>query len=271
MKVDKDLLAGFISAFSGFMFEISQSEIKSTITGNTRYYYSVIQKYKIMIVVSADIKDKEEEVIPKIEALSASFIQNYGKVFEDKNWSGNRLIFNKFHDEIDRIILGPIKISIVGLGGVGKSTILRLIVGKEINLEYVPTITADIANYTGLGSREVVFWDFAGQIQFSDLWQSLLRGTRIVLLITDSTYSNLQESKKIITDLITKYYNDTMIIGIANKQDLPNRLTPEFASKILGIPTYGMIGINPDYRMKIHEILRKAIESVNEKDNFNQK
>lgn len=33
-KIDQDLLAGFLSAFSGFMMEISQSEIKSTITVN---------------------------------------------------------------------------------------------------------------------------------------------------------------------------------------------------------------------------------------------
>jgi hypothetical protein len=31
-EVDRDLLAGFLSAFSGFMKEISQSEIKSTAT-----------------------------------------------------------------------------------------------------------------------------------------------------------------------------------------------------------------------------------------------
>ena len=39
-KVDHDLLAGFLSAFSGFMKEISQSEIKSTVLAilNTLQY-----------------------------------------------------------------------------------------------------------------------------------------------------------------------------------------------------------------------------------------
>ncbi len=94
-------------------------------------------------------------------------------------------IFKEFGDFIDKTVLGPIKISIMGYGGVGKTTLLRLIVGKDVNLEYVPTITADIAPSSEFGKREVVLWDFAGQLQFADLWNSLLRGTRIVLLITD--------------------------------------------------------------------------------------
>ncbi|GAH76888.1 unnamed protein product, partial [marine sediment metagenome] len=36
--VDRDLLAGFLSAFSGFMKEISQSDIKSTATDEFKYY-----------------------------------------------------------------------------------------------------------------------------------------------------------------------------------------------------------------------------------------
>ena len=69
------------------------------------------------------------------------------------------------------------KILILGLDAAGKTTLTRLIVGKKVNLEYVPTITADIANYDKLGSRSVVLWDFAGQIQFTSLWDSLLKGT----------------------------------------------------------------------------------------------
>ena len=38
-EVDRDLLAGFLSAFSGFMKEISQSDIKSTATEDFKYFY----------------------------------------------------------------------------------------------------------------------------------------------------------------------------------------------------------------------------------------
>ena len=179
-------------------------------------------------------------------------------------------IFKEFGDFIDKTVLGPIKISIMGYGGVGKTTLLRLIVGKDVNLEYVPTITADIAPSSEFGKREVVLWDFAGQLQFADLWNRLLKGTRIVLLITDSTYNNVQESKKILSNLLEKYYKNVKVIAIANKQDLPNHLTPPFVEKILHIPTYGMISINPDYRAMIREILQKAIDEINAEDGFKE-
>ncbi len=264
-KVDQDLLAGFLSAFSGFMMEISQSEIKSTVTGNSKFIYSIA--HDILCVICTDIYDAEEEISPKIEAILEGFWTKYQHIFQQElPWDGERTIFKEYKEEIDRLILGPIKVSILGYAGVGKTTLTRLIVGEDVNLEYVPTITADIANYDKLGSRKIVLWDFAGQIQFTDLWDSLLRGTRIVLLVTDSTYKNVQDTKKILEKFLSRRYKDAVIIGIANKQDLPNRLTPPFITKILNIPTYSMIGINPDYRIVIHEIIKKLIETVNQKD-----
>jgi signal recognition particle receptor subunit beta len=86
----------------------------------------------------------------------------------------------------------------------------------------------------------------------------------------DSTFENLNGSKQIINDVLEKYYKDTLVIGIANKQDLPNRLTPEFCQKILSetenktknIKVHGMIAINQNYREKIIAILREAINQI---------
>ncbi|MFX1490031.1 MAG: ADP-ribosylation factor-like protein [Promethearchaeota archaeon] len=266
--VDRDLLAGFLSAFSGFMKEISQSDIKSTQTEDFKYFYTIIDT--IIIVVCTDLKDDDAAINTRILKIRTRFLEKYGKILESGSWGGNRTIFSEFGKELDNILLGAIKVSFIGFGGVGKTTLTKLICGKDIDLEYIPTLTVDIAEYNGDEfERSLTLWDFAGQEQYRSLWKSLLERTDITLLVTDSTYENINGSKDIIHDILDKFFGDKLVIGIANKQDLPNRLSPELCERMLSsgkrtIKTYGMVAINELYREKIMAILNDAIKIVSQ-------
>ncbi|MBY8983175.1 MAG: hypothetical protein KGD57_09515, partial [Candidatus Lokiarchaeota archaeon] len=126
-EIDRDLLAGFLSAFSGFIKEISQSDIKSTSTEDYKYYYTIIRK--ILIVLCTDLEDDDAVINSKINTIRGKFMETYGKIIEEGSWRGNRSIFLDFEKELDNIILESIKVSIIGFGGVGKTSLLHLICG----------------------------------------------------------------------------------------------------------------------------------------------
>jgi small GTP-binding protein len=269
-EVDRDLLAGFLKDFSDFMKERSQNDIKTTTTDEFKYYYTIIDE--IAIVVCTDLEEEDAEINSKITSIRVKFIEEYGGILTSGEWSGNRGIFTGFRRTLDDIILGSIKVSIIGLGGVGKNDLLRLICGKDINLEYQPTINVEITKYDGteIGiNRSITLWDFAGQSNYRALWPSLLDKTDIALLVLDSTYDSLNPIKDILRDILDKIHKDILIIGIANNQDMPNRLTPEFCEKMLSevvrdppIKVHGMVATNPAYRGKILAILRDAINEI---------
>jgi len=265
--VDRDLLAGFLNTFSNFTKEGSQSDIKSTATDEFKYFYTLIDE--IFIVICTDLEDDEATINSKITTIRVKFMEKFEELLKSGKWTGNRAIFTSFEKEIDDIVLGPIKISIIGMGGCGKRDLIHLICGKDIDLKYIPE---------GLEvSRSIELWDFAGQSNFRFLWKNLLDRTDIALLVLDSTFENVNKSKDIIRKILDKHYRDVLVIGIANKQDMPNRLTPEFCEKVLSqaereppIKVHGMVATNPAYREKILTILRDAIE-IKLQTQFNDK
>ena len=268
--VDRELLEGFLSGFSDFKKEGNQSDIKSTTTNEFKYHYTIIDNF--IIVVCTDLEDDEATINSKITTIRVKFTEKFGELLSSGQWTGNRSIFTGFQREIDHIILGAIKVSLIGMGGCGKNDLIRLICGKDIDLEYIPTINVDITTFNGteIGvNRSIVLWDFAGQSNLRALWPSLLDNTDIALLVLDSTYENVSRSKDILRDILDKIHKDILIIGIANKQDMPNRLTPQFCERILAetgrnppIQVHGMVATNPAYRERIHAILRDAINEI---------
>lgn len=154
-----------------------------------------------------------------------------------------------------------LKVSVVGPGGVGKTTIANLISGKRVTKRYDPTIGI---NFATASLREIdatiSIFDFAGQDRFGFMIEDLIRGSKITLLVTDSTPKNVLSAKRMLKWL--KKLKGGRIFGIANKQDIEGVLSPDRVEKMLGVKTYGMIAIDSRKKVHMYRILLKALQET---------
>ena len=149
------------------------------------------------------------------------------------------------------------KICIIGEQNVGKSSLLSLLQGREVQEERVPTVGLEVEDSI-LNGKKCSIWDLGGQKRFKFMWQDFLKGAGLAVIVCDSTEKNVKQTKEIY-DRFERTLG-TKIIAIANKQDLPGRLSAQEIQKRLGgLKTYGMSAIRPELRERMKEILEYEI------------
>ncbi len=254
---------GFEQAYKQIVkeaFEISNEKIKFHDFFHYRINYLSIPDKKIIFMFVSDLSDKFENVKKELVRCRKEFMGMFGDMLDEGLDEDYFEIFNPTIDLIHKN-LRP-KISLVGFSGVGKTTITRLITADDIPMEHVPTITGDIGTIK-IGKLHFHLWDFAGQEQFSFLWNNFIKGSDAVLLITDSSLENCEKSKY-FTELIRKEapYSHTAIIG--NKQDLPEAMPIVDIERHLGLKAYSMIAVDPNNRDKMITIIADILEMSGE-------
>jgi small GTP-binding protein len=168
-------------------------------------------------------------------------------------------IRDNLDDILGELIFTRFKVSFVGSGGVGKSTLLRLLFGKEPSPGgYVPTINVavDSSETIQFGTFLVTVWDFAGQAVFQDLWSFYFSGTDVIFLITDSSFRNVMQTKSLLRN-IRKEAPAVPLFIMANKQDLPESMKAEKIKRLLGAPTFAMVATDKTRR---EEFIRLMLE-----------
>jgi len=221
-----------------------------------RISYITESKLELIFLFVTGLTDNFDNIKKELIKCKKEFMNLFDDIIRHKYDSKTFEVFDPTIDATHKN-LRP-KISLVGFSGVGKTTITRLIKAEEIPMQHIPTITGDIATIK-IGKLHFHLWDFAGQEQFSYLWNNFIKGSDAVLLITDSTLENVEKSKFFL-ELIKEQAPHAHTAVIGNKQDLENAMKPDQIEKILGLKTYSMIAKDPENRDKMITIIADILE-----------
>ncbi len=241
------------------MLDVSSREI-DIVESHDFYKYKVsfiTQKdLELLFIFVTGLTDKFDNVKKELEKCRKEFVTLFEDILQHRFDAKTFEVFDPIIDGIHKN-LRP-KISLVGFSGVGKTTITKLIRAEEIPMQHIPTITGDITTIR-IGKLHFHLWDFAGQEQFSYLWNNFIKGSDAVLLITDSTLENVEKSKFFL-ELIKEQAPDAHTAIIGNKQDLEGAMEPSQIERILGLKTYSMIAKDPENRNKMIQIIADILE-----------
>ncbi|MHA1664480.1 MAG: ADP-ribosylation factor-like protein [Candidatus Njordarchaeales archaeon] len=228
-----------------------------------RYRIGIMLEPDYTISVLADRTNKEEEIEGFLRGVWKILKDNFGDNITPESLSDTEKqekLEEFLEKQIKRI---PVKITFVGSGGVGKTTMINLLAKGIITRDYKPTLLADVEKLEfSLGAFGISLFSVAGQPGYRKTWDIVSEATDIVILVLDSTQENIRETKIEVLPKIRKLAPYARYVAIANKQDLPTALPPATIEEEIGLPTFGMVATKEDSRQKLLAILQEIIQTI---------
>jgi small GTP-binding protein len=117
------------------------------------------------------------------------------------------------------------KITVIGNGGVGKTSLIRKYTKGSFQKEYIKTLGAQFSKYDEKiedNTVKLFFWDIAGQEQFSFMRPTFYKGSKAAIIVfshapeEDVSYKDVEEWH----EDIKKYCGNIPIVLFGNKIDL---------------------------------------------------
>jgi len=127
------------------------------------------------------------------------------------------------------------RILMVGLDAAGKTTILyKLKLGEIVTT--IPTIgfNVETVEYKNIS---FTVWDVGGQDKIRPLWRHYFQNTQGLIFVVDSNdRERIGEAREELARMLQEdELRDAVLLVFANKQDLPNAMSPTDITEKLGL------------------------------------
>ncbi|DAA72739.1 ADP-ribosylation factor [Trichophyton rubrum D6] len=144
-----------------------------------------------------------------------------------------------FSKMLDKLWFGKkeMRILMVGLDAAGKTTILyKLKLGEIVTT--IPTIgfNVETVEYKNI---QFTVWDVGGQDKIRPLWRHYFQNTQGIIFVVDSNdRDRVVEAREELQKMLNEdELRDALLLVFANKQDLPNAMSPAEITSQLGLQT----------------------------------
>jgi small GTP-binding protein len=237
---------------------IGQGQVEHTLL--VRYRISYCITGRLLFLLISDRANSEEEV----HKVLIRFMLEFQNMFQAtlKTESPDITVFSEFDDMADELAGSlSVKLALAGFGGVGKTTMRKLLRHEDIPLEYRPTMFGDTKPVAieELRPYNIILFDFAGQERFMVAWDLLIKGSEFVFLVVDSTTAGVKRTKEMILPLVRSKVPYAQLYVIANKQDMQGAMPTSEIEKVFGIKTFPMVAIDEANREQLTAIIHDAI------------